>query len=471
MTDLGHPEPSTMVALFNEDLVVEILKHLWASHNSSWDVEFRPEAFRRFFARYSLISRVWTLPSQQYVYRNTSILWDHQYHSFERGVKNSVRGQALRETIRVLEISISNKRLGNPLNRLDKILRYCPRLVELRLRIGPEVNTLFIRSAQEKRLRESLLALRPSLRAFQLRIEAPWTKSQVMKQIPELIPYSTLDFLTIASHNNDVKLPELSPEEWDVRTVNYSKTLWPMETNAPTIPMTSVLYPDPESTTPLIGPETLRAYSDHFVSGYWSYDFLHLLGPRLKRVVGQLDCPADPIWTDNCDRIATVCPNLEQMVILDIHPSRKRDEFPCAHMYVLESQDWYTTEKAPNGDNAVEEEEKKDGEEESEPKPPPPPVERVLAIGEQMPTLSHVVTFRRDFSKSWRDNHRYVKFRNGRVFDPRWIPEAVTGLESTINAEDHLNRYRWTWSEELLDSHQVYMVALRQPSTVVEETE
>jgi len=278
-----------------------------------------------------------------------------------------------------------------------------------------------------------------------------------MKQIPELIPYSTLDFLSIVSQNIDIKLPELSRSEWDVRTVNHARTHWPMETNSQTIPITSILYPDPESTTPLISPETIRFYSD----SNWD-DFLRLLGPRLKRVMGQNEF-SDARWTSECKNIVTTCPNLQQLLVLHFAPSRKKEDLPTSFMYVLEPQDWHTS-VSPTTD-----EEENEDESESEEKPMPPAEQKIVDVGDHLSTVSHVVTFRRDFTKG--DHRLLPTLRNGKIYDPRWPTEAFTGRESTLSEQGSFTTYRWSWPSDLLDSHDVYMVALRQPSTLVEESE
>ncbi|KAG8754180.1 hypothetical protein FRC14_005311, partial [Serendipita sp. 396] len=156
-----------MASTFPEDVVLDILQYLWVLHSTAWDSEFRQESHRRFFANSSLISSVWTAPAQRFVFRSAHLAWGQHLPSFELALKTGPRSGFLRQCIRVLDITISHSKLNVPLKKLDRLLRLAPSLIELRLRIGPELNTLFMKEKQEKRLRDAFQSLKPTLRALQ----------------------------------------------------------------------------------------------------------------------------------------------------------------------------------------------------------------------------------------------------------------------------------------------------------------
>lgn len=450
-----------MVAL-NEDVVSEIVEQLAVLHANSWTSEFRPEANRRFFISYALVSRVWVLPAERIIYRYSNLIWASQTASFESGVMNRVRGQALREAIRVLDISVTNSHLGNGLAKLDKLLHYCPHLVELRLHIGAEVNTLFLRPSQETKLRHSFRALHPTLRALQLKIDSPWTKTKIVRQIQELVPFSGLDFLSIVSNSYQLELPQLDPAHWDIRSSSNERTHWPLETNAATVPLRDILYP-PETAAPFIAPETLRQYTPDLVGMTWDHPFLELLGPRLKQVMSQLSFSGS--WTHDCNKLVSICPSIERIIALDFHPNRQHSELPNSHMYILERQDWHTTVPFPDEE---EKEEAEQGEEDGEAKPKPGDV-IICPVGDPVPSLSHVVAFHRNVSHKWLKDHQEHTFRKKPkvVYDSRWPNEAFTGIESGRTGKEVFNTYRWEWSQELITVYPTFFIALRQPSTEI----
>lgn len=489
----------------NEDVIREILKYLWVLHTSSWDVEFRPDAFRRFFSRYALISRQWTLPAETYVYRSAHLQWDMQLQSFESGVKNPQRGQALRESIRTLDITISHSRLNIPLVRFDKILRYCPNLVELRLHIGAEVNTLFLKPSQESRLRQSIAAIQPTLRALQLTLDNRRTKSQVMKQLPDLIPFSNLDFLCLAWNGGDVRKPTLDPLEWDVRECASDRITVPIETNVQSLNLSSIIHADRDlSNPPLVVPETLRSYYNYYHPDHPN-SLIKMVGRHLKQYLTQVRAYG---WRWNSDLEGTlkVCPNIERLLLLETDViSTSKVYTPFARLNVLETQDWQTVD-SPEEEKEEEEEEAEQNEGEGEGEPtegddvsaereattdtttinedtpssstsspspltqptPPPPTPRNLENGDNISTISHVVSFRHNKQE---EAHNRPKYRNEAVIDTRWVSEALTGKEETREEKDYGGSYTWSWAGDLIPSYDNLLVALRQPSTLIPDEE
>ena len=427
---------SSGMVILNGDVVSEILEHLWVLHSTSWDSEFRPEAWRRFYSNYSLISKLWTLSAQRYIYRNAYLRYGTDWSSFQEGIKNPERGSFLRESVRIMDVCISHSSMGLSVQKLDKILSCCPNLVELRLSTGPEINTLFLKAPQQARLRSSLSAIRPTLRALQLRIDGRCKKGQVLKQIGELIPFSTLDFLSISSNDTQIVLPELDPAEWDTRQAGWSSIQWPLETNAHTTPLRNVLArnQDEEDVLPPVYPHTLRFNSTELYPWYRTHPFLQLLGSRLKHVMFQTMFDQAK-WNKDCEVVKSSCPELEQMIITDCFWSQGRTN-PAPRLYVLEPEDWPQVDSEADAEVAIVE------------------------------TASHVVCFVENFTKKWMKLKNPLTFRKAPVFDSRWLQEALTGQAETRSADDMKHVYSMSWSDTLIERNAQYMVALRRPSTL-----
>jgi hypothetical protein len=450
----------------NEDVIMEILEQLWDIHSIGWDSEFRPEASRRFYSNYSLVSKIWTLPSQRYVYRNAYLRWGSDWASFEAGLKNTTRGHVLRESIRVLYLYISHSGMGISVQKLDKILSHCPNLVELRLSTGPEINSLFLKPSQESRLRSYFLSVRPTLRALQVRLDGRCKKSKIIKQMEELVPFSTLDFLSLTSNDGDVWMPPLDPTEWDVRSSGWTSIQWPLETNAHTIPLRGVLPTPPQEGEKGEGlpklapiyPHTLRFNSTEVYPWYAAHPFLELLGSRLKHVMCQTMFDQAQ-WNKDCEMILAACPNLEQLIIFDCHKYRLPKHIAAPRLYVLEPQDWHIT---------VEEEgpAEPSGEEAASREKTPASRTRILAYGDAVSTASHMVSFVERVSNTWLKEKNTLEFRKEPIFDPRWLQEAFTGQPEPRSAGDMKHTYASSWSDTLIERHTQYKIALRRPSTL-----
>jgi len=451
------------MVLLNHDVVSDVLASLWILHTTEWTSEFKPEAFRRHFCQYALISKCWTLSAEVYVFRSACIEWDTRWQSLKSGLTGP-RGQALQDCIRVLDVTISHSHLGIPVERLDGIIQLCPKLVELRLRVGPEINTLYLKAQQTTRLRLAFKALSSTLRALQVSFDSRRRKSQVMKQIPELVPLNQLDFVTITWDGDLSHLPTFDPNEWDVRTLDtpFHMEHWPLETNATVTPLNLVQsvghgFPIP----PLIVPTALRVYStlySTFHAGGVS-PFLTLLGPHLKGVVLQTAFRSVR-WPKSCDEVVAACPNLERLLILDCYLSGNGclvyDPLPMAELYVLEPQDWSIDEprhmvgsmeqgKTPGGGFTK---------------------TRRLDVGEPIQTASHLVYF----ARQWAAQHDRPVYRKPIVYHPKWPSEAFLGTEETRDMDALARTRLWDlcWAKDMMRKEKT-LIALRQPYTALPE--
>ncbi|PVG04585.1 hypothetical protein CPB86DRAFT_868523 [Serendipita vermifera] len=375
-----------------EDIVLEILEHAWVLHSKGWDVEFRPEAFRRFFIRYALISRIWTIPAERYIYRSCFLEWDYQKKSFEAGINNRIRGQALGEFVRVMDISLSHKKLGIPVESLDKVLRCCPNLVELRLGIGPEVNTLFRKSTTEKHLREVFTSLATSLRAIQLFLVPHPSKTKVLEELQSLICFTNLDFLVVASKDGEIRPPSFDPSEWSTCNISGTYVTWPIETNSA------------HSSSSSIKPETLRLNTDDALS----HPLFGILGQEIKRVLYR---GYSRRWDEYLTAVIEDCQNLEQLLV--IYPGRSSHAdgwLPTLRLYVVERQDWSISP-------AIQENE------------PAGPSSRVNAKDSiEIQSMSHIVGFHHGFPPSWKYEGS-IQPRKRTIFDPRTAREAFFGTD------------------------------------------
>ena len=242
-----------------DDICELILAQLWHLHAHTWakdNHEYRPDTHRAPFINYSLISKMWTGPAQLYIYRSICVQYDGHLESIRAGLTHPVRGPALRDSVRMLDVQLclNHSRLAVPVRDLHHIIRLCPRLIQLNLRIGPGVQSLWTRASEEKKLRDATRPL-TTLRALQVSLGERCTKSQVLAQLFDLFPPSTLSFCTIAS---DEDLPLYPPFEdsWDtVRLDELCHVHWPLDLNTRDTPI-----PQLRSNGPQI--DTLRIYQE-----------------------------------------------------------------------------------------------------------------------------------------------------------------------------------------------------------------
>ncbi|CAG7847454.1 SubName: Full=Uncharacterized protein {ECO:0000313/EMBL:CCA73093.1} [Serendipita indica DSM 11827] len=437
-----------MASSLDQDVIHIILYFLWNLHSTSWDSEFRPQHFRRFFISYSLISQDWTLPAQRYIYRSADLRWNSQFDSFEAGLNSAIRGQHLRTFVRVLDISISNSQLGIPLRKLDKVLRATPYLVELRLRIGAEINTLFARKVQAQRLCDAFAALRPTLRAFQLELTGNFTRTRVLKEFHTLVELGSLDFVTIAiAAEHNVWIPEklFAETEWNTHVEEWTTMSWPIETNAQSLSMKRVLFAPPASTECLVEPEVLRLNGQ-----YLTKELSSLFGSHLKEVLCQPPWQRDA-WSYYFDDLLDLSPNLERLILLQIEDgswSRKKKQAPVTRIHVVEREDW-----TADGAACVQ-----DGEETLK-----PTEDTKYKLLER---ASHVVTFNQEPSQSWKERTTIVPtYRRPEAFDGRWLGHAMTGVEEERELQEVYGCYTWKWDNGQ-PQYRRYFLAIRKPAPV-----
>jgi hypothetical protein len=416
------------MVLLNADVVAIILDHLWVSHSTSWDTEFRAEAFRHYFIQYALISRLWTLPAEIFIYRSAHLTWHCDWLSLQCGFNNPQRGQSLRGCVRVLDLSISHSQLSVPLILFDKILQGCPNLVELRLRIGPQVNTLFVKPSQEKKLRQAFQNVRPTLRALQMSIDQERTKSKVAKQISEMVVFENLDLLTFQWIGDDFGIPEMDGDLWDTQEIGCSSIHWPLETNA------SIIWPNRTLSSTsrrlnkrLVVPIGLRIY-------HWGDSeigqLLTIIGPHLCELLLP-ESFRSVTWTGGCIFAIGKCPNLQRLLILSLYitgggclPYEARANF---ELYILEPSDW---QKAilPEQHTSI--------------------IPSYWMGGMRLPneelveTASHVVIF----NNTWQSTYGRPVYRKPVVYDARYPIEAFIGSEEKrtpreIAAYDEIGAY------------------------------
>lgn len=282
------------------DICELVLAQLWDLHAHSWakdNREYRPDTHRAPFIKYSLISRMWTGPAQVYIYRSICIQYDGHFESVRAGLTHPVRGPALRDCVRMLDVQLclNHSRLAIPVKDLHHVIRLCPRLIQLNLRIGPGVQALWTRPSEEKKLRDATLPL-TSLRALQVSLAQRCTNSLVLTQLFDLFPPSTLSFCTIASDEDLPPHPQFD-ESWDtVRLDESCYVHWPLDLNVRDTPIpllrsrgpqidTLRIYQDgnAEQTTRLLrlAQPTLRQFIAAEVD---SWDFV-LSGPMLRKAV------------------------------------------------------------------------------------------------------------------------------------------------------------------------------------------
>ncbi|CAG7847453.1 SubName: Full=Uncharacterized protein {ECO:0000313/EMBL:CCA73092.1} [Serendipita indica DSM 11827] len=433
-----------MAPNLDQDVIHIILHFLWNLHSTSWDSEFRPQHFRRFFIAYSLISQDWTLPAQRYIYRSAHLHWNDQFNSFRAGLSSVTRGQSLRTFVRVLDISISNSQLGIPLRKLDKLLRETPYLVELRLRIGAEINTLFARKVQAQRLCDAFAALRPTLRAFQIELTGNFTRTRVLKEFHTLVELGSLDFVTIAiAAEHNVWIPEklFAETEWNTHVEEWTTMSWPIETNAQSLSMKRVLFAPPAGADCLVEPEVLRLNSQHI-----SKEITGLFGSHLKEFLCQPPSQRDP-WPESLHNLLEASPNLERIILLQVENgkwSRKKKRVPVTRMHVVEREDWITDEEA----TCVQAGEETDD--------PTADIKHKL-----LQRASHVVTFKQEPPETCKDKLTTV-YRRPAVFDERWLDHAMTGVEMEREPQEFYGCYSWKWDKRQPE-YRRYFFALRKP--------
>jgi len=242
----------------NEDICELILAQLWVLHAHTWandNHEYRPDTHRAPFINYSLISRLWTRPAQVYIYRSISIQYRGHFESVRAGLTHPVRGPGLRDYVRMLDVQLclNHSRLAIPVKDLHHILRLCPRPIQLNLRIGPGVQALWTRPSEEKKLRDAARPL-TTLRALQISFGERCTNSQVLTQLFDLFPPSTLSFCTIAS-SEDLPPHPLFEDSWETVRMESCFVHWPLDLNVRDTPIPKLWSNGPQI-------DTLRIYQD-----------------------------------------------------------------------------------------------------------------------------------------------------------------------------------------------------------------
>ena len=276
------PPPSTLKASMQiyEDICELILAQLWDLHAHTWakdNHEYRPDTHRAPFIKYSLISKMWTRSAQVYIYRSISIQYDGHFESVRAGLTHPVRGPVLQDSVRMLDVQLclNHSRLAIPVKDLHHIIRLCPRLIQLNLRIGPGVQALWTRLSEETKLRDAARPL-TSLRALQISLGERCTKSLVLTQLFDLFPPSTLSFCTIASSEDLPPHPEFE-DSWDtVRMDEPCFVHWPLDLNVRDTPI-----PQLWSNGPQI--DTLRIYQEG--DSEQTIRLLRLAQPTLRQFI------------------------------------------------------------------------------------------------------------------------------------------------------------------------------------------
>ena len=284
-----------------EDICELILAQLWDLHAHTWakdNHEYRPDTHRAPFIKYSLISRMWTSPAQVYIYRSLSIQYNGHFESVHAGLTHPIRGPVLRDCVRMLDVQLclNHSRLAIPVKDLHHIIRLCPRLIQLNLRIGPGVQALWTRPSEEKKLRDATRPL-TSLRALQVSLGERCTKSLVLTQLFDLLPPSTLSFCSIASSEDLPPHPQFE-DSWDTVRMDESCFVhWPLDLNVRDTPIPQLWSNGPhidtlriyqegnaEQTTRLLrlAQPTLRQFIAIEVDSSW--DFV-LSGPMLRKTI------------------------------------------------------------------------------------------------------------------------------------------------------------------------------------------
>lgn len=263
-----------------EDICELILAQLWDLHAHTWakdNHEYRPDTHRAPFIEYSLISRMWTGPAQVYIYRSLSIQYDGHFESVRAGLTHPVRGPVLRDCVRMLDVQLclNHSRLAIPVKDLHHIIRLCPRLIQLNLRIGPGVQALWTRPSEENKLRDATRPL-TSLRALQVSLGERCTKSLVLTQLFDLFPPSTLSFCSIASPEDLPPHPQFE-DSWDTVRMDESCFVhWPLDLNVRDTPI-----PQLWSNGPQI--DTLRIYQEGHAEQ--TTRLLRLAQPTLRQFI------------------------------------------------------------------------------------------------------------------------------------------------------------------------------------------
>jgi hypothetical protein len=433
---------------FNEDVVREILQHLWTLHFTSWDQEFRPGAFRRFFIKYALISKVWTLPSEVYIYRSTRLKWIHQWHSFHAGLSNPQRGEALKSCVRVLEISLSKRQLGIPVTLLPTILRSLPHLVELQLRIGIGVDTLYPIKPLKDQLQSTFSATFGSLRALQVLVHVNSSKTRVIHEIKTLTNEVDLDFFTLATNVDNPALPVFDPLRYQSETERNSETIWPIETNSYSLRF-SDLYPaySSDSRKPIVVPETMRVHREDDAF----HELFNMLAPHIKQLLYEVWSHKTE-WDESLYRIVSNCHRLERLIICQACPN---DQSTQGHpsLLILETQDWHKPELS-RGDMDL-----SDGNPDVFDISTPAQKPKLIEEGDTIESALHVVCFPDEVPCVWKERTGYYQKRHRRplIRDPRPIREAFYGKED----EDLYTDYPGVHASS--DFHEFLCAAIRRP--------
>lgn len=423
------------MAILNQDVITEILEFLWILHSTGWDEELRPEAFRRYFIQYALVARIWTIPAEIYIFRSAFLRWEVHWQSFKSGLTNQT---ILQNCVRVLDVVISHKKLGIKVERLDTIISLLPNLVELRLRVEPEVNSLYSKATQTMRLKQAFQSISPTLRVLQVSFDGQRAKSHVMKQLLGLVILEHLDLITIIWDGCLPDLPELNPDQWDVRIrdMRGHTEHWPLETNATTSPLKIVQPNEDSGTDPLfIVPTIFRMY---FSSWNDISPLFAIIAPHLKEIIVNAGFRSTS-WNECCDTVVTACPKLERLLVLNCYLSPYYES--SAEIYVLEPQDWIVPSPGQEDfvDGIVTE-------------------TRRLKVGQLVPTASHLIRFGCK-GEGYYDRPRY---RKPIINNPKWPGEVFFDLDETTNAKGIKPDYQ---TNTRFPRKQNFMVAIRQPST------
>ncbi|KIM34187.1 hypothetical protein M408DRAFT_5509 [Serendipita vermifera MAFF 305830] len=430
--------------VLNHDVIVEILENLWIQHATEWGEELRPGAFRRYFTSYALVARAWTLPAETFVFRSAFLQWDAHWQSLRSGLINR---PPLGPCVRILDIHLSHSQLGIQVGQLDAILRLLSKLVELRLRIGPEVNSLCPKPAQAKRLKQAFASISSTLRVIQVSFNGQRTKSRVMKQLPELVTFDKLDLVVIAWDGHLSDIPVFDPTRWNVgiRDQRALTEHWPLETNAATVSLNIIQSTSQGGlNSPSVFPTTFRMY--------FCRDFdkpsplLPIIAAHLDQVVIRTAFRSSS-WTQSCEAVINSCPRLERLLILNCYWTGGYE--PRAELYVLEEEDWkipvyrYYPKLDPEWGYLPGE---------------PIPGHRHLAVGELLRTASHLIHFKHS-EGGYYDRPLY---RKPLVHIQKWPEEAFFDLEGN---EDPEASGKQPSGYDSFPRKENFMVAVRKPPT------
>ncbi|CAG8648652.1 17323_t:CDS:1 [Acaulospora colombiana] len=293
-----------------------------------------------------------------------------------------------------MDISLSHKKLGIPVESLDKVLRCCPNLVELRLRLGPEVNTLFKKPTTERRLRDAFKSLSTSLRAIQVVYISHPSRTKVLEELQALVCFANLDFLVLATKDGTIRAPPLDSAEWDTCDISGTYATWPIETNSAHL------------SSSLIKPETLRLNTD----AVSFHPLLNIFGQDIKQIFYRRYSTR---WDESLLDIIAKCQNIERILVLYTDRYVSGDSGTWVHTLrfcAVERQDWSISPVIREGESSGSS-------------------SNVNAIDSiELHSMSHIVGFHHAFPPSWKYKG-HIQPRKRTIFDPRTAREAFFGTE------------------------------------------